>query len=186
MKKVLVISACVLLIVSTLIYIVHIYNNQKEEIEIKWNMRVFMKSEISDEEVEQVGELIDRIQFVERVEFISSEEAYNMVRDRMEERTYLMDSIDASIFPVSFMIVSVNSASRDYIQNQLDEIDNIDRVITSLSNETEEELERILNENLQETLEEAVIRFSRNNRLEQLEYEEIIKRILLENGIKYR
>ncbi|MCL2354683.1 MAG: permease-like cell division protein FtsX, partial [Oscillospiraceae bacterium] len=62
---------------------------------------------------------------VNRVTFVSREEAFDMMRSRMGDRGHLMDAFEPSIFPPAYMVTLTDLDLNVSVQNQINELDNV-------------------------------------------------------------
>lgn len=105
-----------------------------KEVENSQGIQVFIKNEIADQEISEIGTKIKKISGVNTVQYVSKEDAYNQMKKRLENKQELLEGLDPSIFPASYIVTLTDLTLNANVQNKINEIDGI-KSITS-SNET--------------------------------------------------
>ena len=98
------------------------------EVESTQGIQVFIVNEASEEEIEEIGEKLRKIEGVNSVEFVSREDAYNQMKKRYEEWEDAMAGIDPGIFSPSYMVTLTDLTLNASVQNQINEFDNIKKI----------------------------------------------------------
>ena len=115
----------------------HIMNTVQEA----QGMQVHMKVEVTSERVTQIGEKIREIEGVSTIEFISREQAYNTMKETLDEGTAsVVEGISKDRIPESYMITLTNLELNEQVQEQirsivgkdLDEITSSNATISAL------------------------------------------------------
>ena len=115
--------------------------NMLETIEDAQGIRVFVLNEATDDEVTKFGEELRKIEGVNKVEFITKEEAYNQVKKGLGDRQSVMEGLDPSIFAASYMVTLTDLNLNSQVQDQILQMENLKKITSS--NETIENLAKI-------------------------------------------
>jgi len=111
-----------------------------KSLESQQGMQVFIVNAATDTEIEKVGEEIKQIDGVNKVEFISKEDAYNDAKKKLGDRGDLMEGLEPSIFAASYMVTLTDLNKNAEVQDKINQLDNIkkitskDETINKLSN----------------------------------------------------
>lgn len=109
-------------------------NHMVEEIEAEQGMQVFIVTEATQEEIDEIGEKIRQINGVNQVTPVSQEEAYNQMKEKLGERQSLMEGLEPSIFKFSYLVTLTDLTLNSSVQNEINALENIDKITSS--NET--------------------------------------------------
>lgn len=106
-----------------------------EGIEDSQAIRVFANIDTSQEDLERMKNEIESIKgVVPGIKLVTPEEAYNEMKERLEDKAYTMDIYEPTIFSYSYIVTLSDLNLNDSIQEQIYELDNIKRI--SSSNDT--------------------------------------------------
>lgn len=108
----------------------HIMNTVQEA----QGMQVHMKVEVTSERVTQIGEKIREIEGVSTIEFISREQAYNTMKETLDEGTAsVVEGISKDRIPESYMITLTNLELNEQVQEQIRSIvgEDLDEITSS-------------------------------------------------------
>lgn len=133
-----------------------------KSIEKEQGMLVFINSEASEEEIKKIGDEIKTITGVLSVEYVSKEDAYNQMKNRLADRQELLEGLDPSIFPSSYIVILEDIRKNDYVQNKIKELENIKSINTN---------NNILLEKLKINI--NLPNFKKNNNITRENYEKI-------------
>lgn len=115
-------------------------NNIITEVEDAQTIRVFISNEATEEEYESIGQQIKKIEGVNTVEPKTQEDAYNEVKENLEEYQELMEGMEPEIFSASYIVTLTDLELNESVQNQISELGNIKKIrsnnetISALSN----------------------------------------------------
>ena len=115
-------------------------NNIITEVEDAQAIRVFILNEATEEEYETIGEQIRNIEGVNTVEPKTQEDAYNEVKENLEEYQELMEGMEPEIFSASYIVTLTDLELNESVQEQINKLDNIKKIrsnnetISALSN----------------------------------------------------
>ena len=101
-------------------------------------MQVFMEYDATDEQIYELRENLNKINGVYNVTFVSKEEAYNIMKNKLGERQKAIEVMKPDIFAVSFTI-ETSKKKEDKVYKQIQKLPYV-REITS-TGETSSSLE---------------------------------------------
>lgn len=122
---------CMVMLVFGLFFIIgqnvnYIMNN----VESAQAVQVFLKKDVSEEESKNIGEKIKKINGVNKVQYVSVEDAYNEAKTTLVEDPTLLTGYE-DIFPSSFIITFTDLSLKDDVQAQILKIKNVDEIKSS-------------------------------------------------------
>gem|GEM_PF-4839867 len=119
------------------------FNNFVEErIDGLLYMQIFMHREATNEEINRLGEELLSIEGINHGRLITSEEAFEIMRERLGARQHLMTGLEATMFPPSYVVrIEKLFVFRD-VYHKVNELENID-YITSQYNLIQEAFSNI-------------------------------------------
>lgn len=100
-------------------------------------IQVFFEDDVTDEEAKSLGEQINKINGVNKIEFVSKSEAYNIVKTELLQKPELAVGYE-DIFPPSYIVTFTDLNLKDEVQKEIKKIDKVDSIESS--NETMEKL----------------------------------------------
>ena len=136
---------CISMLVFGIFFIIgenvnHIMNTVESAQEIQ----VFIVNDATDEEIASVGEQIKAIEGVNQVEYVSKDEALDIMQDRVGERSYLLAGYEENNFlPASYKVTLTDLELVNQVEEQINNLDNIKKITSS--NETMSKLIGIAN-----------------------------------------
>lgn len=136
---------CISMLVFGIFFIIgenvnHIMNTVESAQEIQ----VFIKNDATDEEIATVGEQIKAIEGVNQVEYVSKDEALDIMQDRVGEKSYLLAGYeDNNFLPASYKVTFTDLNLASQVESQINNLENIKRITSS--NETMSKLIGIAN-----------------------------------------
>ena len=105
-------------------------------------IQVFFKDNVTDEEAKSLGDQINKINGVNKIEFVSKNEAYNIVKTEILQKPELAEGYEES-FPPSYIVTFTDLNLKDDVQKEISKIDQVDTIESS--NETMEKLMNLTN-----------------------------------------
>ena len=105
-------------------------------------IQVFFKDYVTDEEAKTLGEQINKINGVNKIEFVSKNEAYNIFKTEFLQKPELAVGYE-EIFPPSYIVTFTDLNLKDDVQKEIKKIDQVDTIESS--NETMEKLMNLTN-----------------------------------------
>lgn len=100
-----------------------------------YDMQVFIYNEATKEEIINIEKSLKKINGIDKITYVSKEEAYNQMKEKLGNNSSLIDGIDTSIFSPSYIITLENISLNKEIENQINEIGNIKNITNTYSNE---------------------------------------------------
>ena len=109
----------------------HIMNNVEEA----QGIQVYIKKDVDDNKTKQIGQEIEKIDGVKKVEFISKEQALEQMKKNLKENADLLDGLENNnFFPASYMVTLRSLEENSIVQKNIKNIDGVDEIKSS--NET--------------------------------------------------
>ncbi|MBR6034299.1 MAG: permease-like cell division protein FtsX [Clostridia bacterium] len=100
-----------------------IYSNRNKEL---IQLEAFLRSDLSNERIEEIGEVIQAIDGINSIKYNSKEDAERELNQRHQTNPNLIDSI--TIVKASYSITLTNSNAVDDIKSQITKVDGIESV----------------------------------------------------------
>ena len=135
-------TMCVIMIFFGICFIViGNFNHFINQVEQEQGIQAFILNDATEEEVKTLGEEIQALEGVNTIEFVSKEQALGQMKDRLGEKSYLLDGYDENnIFPASYIVTLTDLKLSGQVQ-QIKELENIKKIRSS--DETIEALVKI-------------------------------------------
>ena len=95
-------------------------------------IQVFMEYEATEEEIMELKEALSKIEGINTITFISKEDAYNTMKEKVGED--IMIGVEPDIFSVSFKVIYVDSNNEIY--NKISQLDGV-REINGMTEEVD-------------------------------------------------
>lgn len=136
---------CISMLIFGLFFIIgENVNHIMETVEETQAIQVFIKIDATDEEVEKVGEEIKVIEGVNKVEFLSKEEALEQYQESLGDKAYILDVYKEDNFlPDSYVVTLTDLKLANEVEAKINELENIKNITSS--NETITKLISITN-----------------------------------------
>lgn len=109
-------------------------NHFVNEVEGEQGIQVYMKKDVTDEQIQALKRQLLEINGINTVEFVSQADALQEIKDKFGDKASLLEGRDESIFPVSYIITLTDLSKSSEIQEQISKLDNIEEIRSS--NET--------------------------------------------------
>ena len=104
-------------------------NHFVSEIESEQGIQVFIDNDATEQEVQQLGEQLKKINGVNTVEYMSKEDALNQMKERFEEKEYLLEGYEENnIFPASYIVTLTDLTLSSQVQGEISSLPNIKRI----------------------------------------------------------
>lgn len=127
---------CISMLVFGLFFLIgenvnHIMNTVESSQEIQ----VFIKNDATEDEITKIGEQIKAIEGVNKVTYVSKDEALDIMQEKVGEKSYLLKGYEENNFlPASYKITLTDLSLAKQVESQINEIENIKKITSS--NET--------------------------------------------------
>ena len=133
------IMCATMLIFGLFFMIIENLNNAVETLETQQGIQVFIQKTATDAQMEQIGEQIQAIDGVNKVTFVSKEDALNQTKEKLKDKQALIAGWDESNpFKASYLVTLTDLKLSSQVQDEIKKIDNIgsiqsrDETITGL------------------------------------------------------
>ena len=136
-------TMCVIMIFFGICFIlVGNFNSFIKQVEAEQGIQAYITNDATDDEIKTLGEEIKKLDGVNTIEYISKEEALQHMKDRLGEKSYLLDGYDQiNVFPSSYVITLTDLNKSSEVQSKINELENVKKITSS--DETIETLIRI-------------------------------------------
>ena len=101
-------------------------NNIMREIETQQGMQVFLVKDATGEQITQFGEKLRALDGVNKVEFVSEEDALNQVKEQMKDKQFLLSGYDEkNPFSASYIVTLTDLTLSDQVKTQISSFENV-------------------------------------------------------------
>jgi len=123
------IMCATMLIFGLFFMIIENLNNAVETLETQQGIQVFIQKTATDAQMEQIGEQIQAIEGVNKVTFVSKEDALNQTKEKLKDKQALIAGWDESNpFKASYLVTLTDLKLSSQVQDEIKKIDNIDSI----------------------------------------------------------
>ena len=123
------IMCATMLIFGLFFMIIENLNNAVETLETQQGIQVFIQKTATDAQMEQIGEQIQAIDGVNKVTFVSKEDALNQTKEKLKDKQALIAGWDESNpFKASYLVTLTDLELSSQVQDEIKKIDNIDSI----------------------------------------------------------
>ena len=123
------IMCATMLIFGLFFMIIENLNNAVETLETQQGIQVFIQKTATDAQMEQIGEQIQAIDGVNKVTFVSKEDALNQTKEKLKDKQALIAGWDESNpFKASYLVTLTDLILSSQVQDEIKKIDNIDSI----------------------------------------------------------
>ena len=106
-------------------------NNIIAEVEDAQAIRIFATQEATQEQINNLGEKIAKIEGVNKIVPKTAEDAYNDVKESLGDRQDVMEGLEVSAFSASFIVTLTNLELNDSVQEKILKLENVKRITSS-------------------------------------------------------
>ena len=126
-------TMCVIMIFFGICFIlVGNFNNFVKQVETKQGIQAYITNDSTDEEIKDLGEKINALDGVNTIEFVSKKEALQHMKDKLGDKSYLLDGYDENnVFPSSYIVTLTDLSKSTEVQKEIKEMENIKKVTSS-------------------------------------------------------
>lgn len=133
-----------MLILGLFLVIVLNVNSLTNQVESQLELKAFLKDNISDQEVSQIGNEIKKIPGITSVVFESKEEALQKFKQQLGDKSYLAEGLEKdNPLPQSYIIKVKDASLMKDVSNEIKQISGVDKV--SYGQDVVDKLIRIIN-----------------------------------------
>ena len=120
------IMCATMLIFGLFFIIIENINYIIETIETEQGMQVFIEKEATDSQISQIGDQIKLIDGVNKITYVSKEDALNQVKERLKDKQGLIAGWDEeNPFRASYFVTLTDLNLSDQVQEEIKKIDNV-------------------------------------------------------------
>ena len=108
-------------------------NHFVREIEAAQGIQVFATDEATDEQIQQLGEEILKIDGVNTIEYVSKEQALAQMREKLSENEGILEGYDeeTNFFPASYIVTLTDLNLMKQVQENILKLDNVDEITSA-------------------------------------------------------
>lgn len=105
-------------------------NYMVKEIETEQGMQVFMVKDATEEQIQKLGEQIKELDYVAKTEFVSKEQAYNIVKEKYGDYGRFLEgyTIEKNPFKVSYVVTLTDLSKSEEVRAQIEKLDNVNNI----------------------------------------------------------
>ena len=119
----------IMIIFGIALIVVKNINHFVTEIELVQGMQVFINNDATQEQMDEIGEKIRKIDGVNTVEFVSKDAALNQMKEKFGDKKDLLSGYEENnIFPASYIVTLTDLNKSKDVQNQILTFDNIKKI----------------------------------------------------------
>jgi cell division transport system permease protein len=126
-------TMCVIMIFFGICFIlVGNFNHFIKQVEAEQGIQAYIVNDATDEEIKDLEDEIKSLEGVNTVEFISKDEALQQMKDRLGEKSYLLDGYEENnIFPASYIVTLTDLNLSSEVQEKINNLDAVKKVTSS-------------------------------------------------------
>ena len=106
-------------------------NHFVDDIKSEQGFQVFLKTDATDEEIQEVGDKIRQIDAVSTVEFKNKEDAYNFMKEKFGDSADLLEGYGYDFYSTSYIVTLTDLRFSKDVQNQISQFDNVKKIQSS-------------------------------------------------------
>ena len=106
-------------------------NHFVDEIKSEQGFQVFLNTDATEEEIQEVGDKIRALDGISTIERKSKEDALNTIKEKFGDKADLLDGFDEEVFSESYVVTLTDLSLSQDIQNQILEFENIKKITSS-------------------------------------------------------
>lgn len=106
-------------------------NHFVDEIKSEQGFQVFLTTDATTEEIQEVGEKIRALDGVSTAEYKSKEDALNSMKEKLKDKEGLLDGFDYEVFSTSYVVTLTDLNKSKDVQNEILQFENIKKITSS-------------------------------------------------------
>ena len=106
-------------------------NHFVDQVKSEQGFQVFLKTDATDEEAQKVGEEIIAVDGVSTAEFKDKTYALNTMKEKLGDKSELIDGYGADYFPTSYVVTLTDLNLSKDVQEKILKIENVDKITSS-------------------------------------------------------
>ena len=105
-------------------------NYMLKEMESEQGMQVFMIKDATEEQIKTLGEQIQDLDYVAKTEFVSKEEAYNIMKEKYSEYSRFLEgyTVEKNPFKVSYVVTLTDLEKSEEVRTQIEQLENVNNI----------------------------------------------------------
>ena len=117
-------------------------NHFVKEVESAQGIQVFIKNEATEEQVEELGDKLRKIDGVSKTEFVSKEQALNQMKEKFGDKKDLLEGYEGenNIFTASYVVTLTDLNLSQTVQDQILTLENVKKITSK-----DETIETLIN-----------------------------------------
>ncbi len=100
-------------------------NHAVNGLEQEQGMQVFMEHDATEEQIAKLGEELNKVEGINSVTFVTKEEAYNIMKERLGKNEDAIKGFTPDIFSVSYIVTLTDLSLNNQVYNSILELDNV-------------------------------------------------------------
>ena len=104
-------------------------NNAVQGLEQEQGMQVFMEYEATEEQISKLKEDLNKIEGINNVTFVTKEEAYNTMKERLGKNEDAIKGFTPDIFSVSYFVTLTDLTLNNQVYNEISALENVREVL---------------------------------------------------------
>ncbi len=101
-------------------------NHIMSELEMQQGMQVFIKDEVTNKGVTELGDKIRALNDVNKVEFVSKEDALNQMKEKVGDKQFLLSGYEENNpFPASYIVTLTDLNKSEDVKNIIDDFEGV-------------------------------------------------------------
>lgn len=105
-------------------------NNFVAQLESEQEIQVFINDDTTQEQIDELGDKIRNLSGVGTIEFVSKDEAFELMKERLGNHQNLLEGYD-DIFPASYIVNLADLTKSQEIQDEIKQMDHIKEITSS-------------------------------------------------------
>ena len=106
-------------------------NHFVDDIKSEQGFQVFLTTDATEEQIQEVGDKIRALDGVSTVDFKDKEYAMNFVKEKFGDKAELLDGYDSDFFSTSYIVTLTDLKLSKNVQNEILKFENIKRITSS-------------------------------------------------------
>lgn len=95
-------------------------------------IEVFINNDTTEEEIAELGEKIRAIEAVNKVEYVTKEQALNRLKERLKDQSYVLEIYEKNnILPTSYIVTLTDLAKSKEVQEQIMTFEHVKEITSS-------------------------------------------------------
>lgn len=104
-------------------------NHLVKQITQDQGIQIFVKEDATDKQIQEVGDEIKKIEGVNKVTYVSKEDALNSMKTTLEDNQWALEGWDEeNPFPASYFVTLDDLSMKDSVQEQVNKLEYVDEI----------------------------------------------------------